>query len=53
MAALMAVELTGRWELLVVLLPLNLIADRLAQRISPHSLYAIATPTPMEEVAVS
>jgi CIC family chloride channel protein len=53
MAALMAVELTGRWELLVVLLPLNLIADRLAQRISPHSLYAIATPTPMEELAVS
>ena len=26
MAALMAVELTGRWELLVVLLPLNLVA---------------------------
>jgi hypothetical protein len=28
-------------------------ASGLAQRISPHSLYAIATPTPMEEVAVS
>jgi chloride channel protein, CIC family len=53
MAALMVVELTGRWELLVVLLPLNWIATGLAQRISPHSLYAIATPTPIEQVAVS
>jgi CIC family chloride channel protein len=53
MASVMAVELTGRWELLVLLLPLNLVADRLARRISPHSLYAIATPTPMEEVALS
>jgi CIC family chloride channel protein len=53
MAALMAVELTGQWELLVLLLALNWMASGLAQRISPHSLYAIATPTPMEEVAVS
>jgi chloride channel protein, CIC family len=53
MAALMAVELTGQWELLVVLLPLNWIGTGLARRISPRSLYAIATPTPMEELAVS
>jgi CIC family chloride channel protein len=53
MAALMAVELTGRWELLAMLLPLNLIACRVAGWISRDSLYAIATPTPMEEAAVS
>jgi chloride channel protein, CIC family len=46
MAALMAVELTGQWHMLPLLLILNLIAFRIAQSISPHSLYAIATPNP-------
>jgi CIC family chloride channel protein len=44
MAALMAVELTGQWHLLPLLLIMNLMAFRLAQSISPHSLYAILTP---------
>jgi CIC family chloride channel protein len=48
MAALMAVELTGQWHLLPLLLILNLIACHIARTISPHSLYAIATPIPLE-----
>jgi H+/Cl- antiporter ClcA len=52
MATLMAVELTGSWELLPVLLPLNLMACWIAGLISRDSLYAIATPTPIEEAAV-
>jgi CIC family chloride channel protein len=47
MAALMAVELTGQWHLLPLLLILNLIACHIARTISPHSLYAIATPIPL------
>jgi CIC family chloride channel protein len=53
MATLMAVELTGQWVLLPVLLPLNWIACRIAWWVSHDSLYAIATPTPIEEAAVS
>jgi CIC family chloride channel protein len=53
MAALMAVELTGQWNLLPVLLPLNLAACWIARSRSRHSLYAIATPAPLEPVAVS
>ncbi|HWZ50960.1 MAG TPA: chloride channel protein [Granulicella sp.] len=53
MAALMAVELTGQWHLLPLLLLLDVAASRMALTISPRSLYAIATPTPIEEVAVS
>jgi chloride channel protein, CIC family len=46
MAALMAVELTGQWHLLPLLLVLNLAAFQLARSISPHSLYAANTPNP-------
>jgi chloride channel protein, CIC family len=53
MAALMAVELTGQWHLLPLLLILNLTACRIARSISSHSLYAIATPSPTDAVAVS
>jgi CIC family chloride channel protein len=48
MAALMATELTGQWHLLPLLLILNLISYIVAISISRHSLYAIATPTPIE-----
>ena len=48
MAALMAVELTGQWHLLPLLLILNLAAFRLARSISPHSLYAVNTPNPSQ-----
>jgi CIC family chloride channel protein len=46
MATFMAVELTGRWELLPVLLVSNLLAWLVAARLSPNSLYGIATTTP-------
>lgn len=42
----MAVELTGQWHLLPLLMMLGLAASYLAHRISPHSLYEIATPSP-------
>lgn len=53
MAAVMAVELTGQWHLLPELLLLNLIAYQVAKRISPRSLYAIASPEVEDGVAVS
>ena len=46
MASFMAVELTGQWHLLPLLFVLNLAASFLAHRLSPHSLYEIATPSP-------
>jgi len=46
MATLMAVELTGLWHLLLLLLFLNLFAGRLARALRSKSLYAIATPDP-------
>ena len=46
MAAFMAAELTGQWHLLPVFLVLNYLARTVAGRISPRSLYAIATPAP-------
>jgi len=46
MAALMAVELTGQWHLLAVLLPCNLLASFVARTISHKSLYLIASPEP-------
>ena len=49
MASFMAVELTGQWQLWPALVILNLLADFVAQKLSPHSLYHIATPTPTEE----
>jgi CIC family chloride channel protein len=48
MAALMAVELTGQWHLLPVILPCNLLASLIARTISSESLYAIASPEPAQ-----
>jgi CIC family chloride channel protein len=44
MAALMAIELTGQWHLLGVILPCCLLASLIARTISRESLYAIASP---------
>jgi CIC family chloride channel protein len=48
MATLMAIELTGQWHLLPVILPCNLLASLIARTISGKSLYDIASPTPGE-----
>ncbi len=48
MATLMAIELTGQWHLLPVILPCNLLASLIARTISGESLYDIASPTPGE-----
>jgi CIC family chloride channel protein len=48
MAALMAVELTGQWHLLVIILPCSLLASLIARTVSRESLYAIATPEPTQ-----
>jgi CIC family chloride channel protein len=48
MAALMAVELTGQWHLLPIILPCNLLASLIARTISRESLYAIASPEPAQ-----
>jgi CIC family chloride channel protein len=48
MAALMAVELTGQWHLLTIILPCNLLASFIARTISRESLYAIASPEPAQ-----
>ena len=48
MATMMAVELTGQWHLLPWLLLYNLLACEIARRLSSRSLYAIATPDPLE-----
>ncbi len=53
MAASMAVELTGQYHLAPWLLLLNLLASLIARKISPHSLYAIATPTPMDTASIA
>lgn len=47
MASFVAVELTGDWRLLPVLLVLNTLAWLLARRLSSDALYAIATQTPV------
>jgi CIC family chloride channel protein len=46
MAAMMAVELSGQWHLLMIILPCSLLASFIARTISRESLYAIATPEP-------
>jgi CIC family chloride channel protein len=46
MACLMAIELTGQWHLLAIILPANLLASFIARTISDASLYAIASPEP-------
>jgi CIC family chloride channel protein len=48
MAAWMAVELTGEWQLLAILLPCCLLASWVARTISHQSLYAIASPDPAQ-----
>jgi chloride channel protein, CIC family len=48
MAALMAVELTGQWHLLTIILPCSLLASLIARTISRESLYAIASPEPTQ-----
>lgn len=46
MAAFMAVELTGQWALFPAILVSSLIAWQVARRLSPRSLYSLATPEP-------
>jgi len=48
MAALMAVELTGQWHLLAIILPCSLLASFIARKISHESLYAIASQEPTQ-----
>jgi CIC family chloride channel protein len=48
MAALMAVELTGQWHLLPIILPGTIFASLIARTISRKSLYAIASPEPAQ-----
>jgi CIC family chloride channel protein len=48
MAALMAVELTGQWHLLAIILLCNLLASFIARTISHKSLYAIASSEPAQ-----
>jgi chloride channel protein, CIC family len=48
MAAVMAVELTGQWHLLAIILPCSLLASLIARRISRESLYAIASSEPAQ-----
>jgi chloride channel protein, CIC family len=48
LAALMAVELTGQWHLLTIILPCSLLASLIARTISRESLYAIASPEPAQ-----
>ncbi|HLI76025.1 MAG TPA: chloride channel protein [Acidobacteriaceae bacterium] len=52
MAACIAVELTGDWALLPVLLPLNFMVWWIARRLSPRAMYAIASQSP-EQTASS
>lgn len=49
MAASMAVELTGQWHLLAIVLPCCLLTSFIAKTISHQSLYAIASPDPAHE----
>ncbi len=51
MAGFMAVELTGEWKLLPLLLVGNLIAWQVARRLSAEALYAIASQTPAHSSA--
>jgi CIC family chloride channel protein len=53
MAGFMAIELTGQWHLLPMLLLLNLLSWYIARSISRRSLYAIATPAPADSDSVS
>lgn len=48
MAAAMAVELTGQWHLVALVLPCTLVASLVARRVSRTSLYGIASQEPAE-----
>lgn len=48
MASFMAAELSGQWHILPILIPCALLASLVARRISPMSLYGIASPDPVE-----
>jgi len=49
MAAAMAMELTGQWHLVALILPCTLVASFVARTISRASLYGIASPEPSGE----
>jgi chloride channel protein, CIC family len=53
MAAFMAVELTGQWHLLPLLLLCTLLAWQVARYLSPDSLYALASPEPARDGRMS
>jgi len=52
MAAFMAAELTGHLSLLPLLLPCCMLAGQLSKYLSPHSLYALATPEPTDDLSL-
>jgi CIC family chloride channel protein len=49
MSLFMSVELTGQWHLIPLLLIGNMLSSYIARSLSSHSLYAIATPDPIDE----
>lgn len=49
MAAFMATELSGQWHVLPILIPCALLSSFVARKISPMSLYRIASPEPAED----
>lgn len=53
MASFMAVELTGEWHLLPAVIVCNLLASFVAHRISPRSLYAIASHEPLDSITAT
>lgn len=53
MAAFMAAELTGHLFLLPLLLPCCMLAGQLSKHLSPHSLYALATPEPTDDLSLA
>jgi hypothetical protein len=50
MAAFMTVELTGQWSLFPFVLLSSIVTWIIARSLSPHSLYAIATPEPADDI---
>jgi CIC family chloride channel protein len=52
MATFMAAELTGKISILPLLLICSLLAWRVARCLSPHSLYALATPEPGDDLGL-
>jgi CIC family chloride channel protein len=52
MATFMAAELTGQISIVPILLICSLLAWRISRFLSPHSLYALATPEPADELSL-